>query len=316
MDTKKNKVVIIGAGSVGATIAYNLFLRGSVNEVALIDMNHEKAIAEAEDIRQGIPLGSSINVYAAEMDTCEDAEIVILTAGAKQKPGETRVALLDRNLAITKSIAGSLSSTRFNGILLIVSNPVDILTYVAWKVSGYSVERVIGSGTVLDTSRLRNFLGEKCDVSPHSIHGYVLGEHGNTSFPAWSTISIGGLLLAQYFSARKDLQVLLPQIKEEAKTYVREAAYTIIKGKGSTYYAIAQAVGVIVDSIIHNERRILPVSTIRTDFSEFSDMAYSYPTIIGKSGVVHQLHCQLTDEEQNELKESVKFIASNIQKIL
>lgn len=144
----------------------------------------------------------------SQLNGClRNAEVAILTAGAKQKTGETRVELLDRNLAITKSIVGYLSSTRFNGILLIVSNPVDILTYVAWKVSGYSVERVIGSGTALDTSRLHNFLSEKCDVSSHNIHGYVLGEHGNTSFPAWSTISIGGLALAQYISARKDLQM-------------------------------------------------------------------------------------------------------------
>jgi L-lactate dehydrogenase len=316
MNPRKNKVAVIGAGSVGATIAYNLFVRGSVNEIALIDLNREKAEAESQDIEQGMPLGKSVNVYAADFDSCADAEIVILTAGAKQRPGETRIELLDRNVAITSSIVRSIASTPFNGILLVVTNPVDILTFLAWKISGYPAERVFGSGTVLDTSRLRGFLSVRCDVNPQNIHGYVLGEHGNTSFPAWSTVSIGGLPIEQYLSMRNDVsQGSVAQIKQDAKTYVREAAYSIIRGKGSTFYAIGQAVGTIVDTILRDERRIMPVSTVHHDFPQFPETAYSYPAVIGGRGIIYQLQYRLTEEELRELAESVGFIADNISKV-
>ncbi len=317
MKPRKNKVAIIGAGSVGATIAYNLFVRGSANEIALIDLNREKAEAEAQDIQQGMPLGRSVNVYASGFDSCGDSEMVILTAGAKQRPGETRMELLDRNVAITRSIVESVVATDFAGILLVVTNPVDVLTYLTWKLSGYSRQRVFGTGTVLDTSRLRSFLSERCDVNPQNVHGYVLGEHGNTSFPAWSTVSIGGLPIDQYLVMRSDLSpgASLSDLKTEAKNYVREAAYAIIKGKGSTYYAIAQAVATIVDSVLRDERRILPVSTVRDDYPALADIAYSYPAVVGSGGIVYQLHYGLSVDERKELIDSVDFIASNVRKV-
>ncbi len=316
MNPRKNKVAIIGAGSVGATIAYNLFVKGSVNEIALIDTNRQKAEAESQDIQQGMPLGKSVNVYAADYSACADSEMIILTAGAKQNPGETRVELLDRNVAITKNIVTSIVNTGFAGVLLVVTNPVDILTHLAWKLCGYPESRVFGSGTVLDTSRLRSFLGARCDVSPQNIHGYVLGEHGNTSFPAWSTVSVGGVPIEQYLSMRNDVPVnSLDPIREEAKTYVREAAYTIIRGKGSTFYAIAQAVGTIVESVLRDERRILPVSTIYRTFGSHAETAFSYPAVVGSGGIVKQLRYRLSGEEERELNESVEFISSNIAKV-
>ena len=316
MNLKKNKVAIVGAGSVGATIAYNLVVRGLVNEIALIDVNHEKAEAESQDIRQGMPLGKSVSVYASDYDGCTDAEIVVLTAGAKQKPGETRVELLDRNVSITRSIVESILASGFAGILLVVTNPVDILTHLAWKLSGFPENRVFGSGTVLDTARLRSFLATRCEVSPQNIHGYVIGEHGNTSFPAWSTVTVGGVPIKQYLAMRNDLAPELHErLREEAKIYVREAAYAIIKGKGSTFYAIAQAVGTIVESILRDEHRILPVSTVRRNFNGIPETAFSYPAVIGSNGVVHQLEYRLNDEEERELSESVDFITANIGKV-
>ena len=193
MDTKTSKVAIIGAGSVGATLAYNLSLKGAVTEIALIDSNREKAEAEILDISQGASLGRPVKMEATGYEACRDAGIVIVTAGARQRPGETRVDLLERNVAIMKSIAHSTFDAGFDGIFLLITNPVDVLTWVTFAESGFPASRVIGSGTTLDSGRLREYVARHCRVNPQNIHGYVLGEHGDTSFPAWSLLTVGGI---------------------------------------------------------------------------------------------------------------------------
>ncbi len=309
---KKGKIAIIGAGSVGATLAYNLSLKHIVSEMVLIDLDTKRAEAEILDIVQGAPLGGVKNIYSGGYEECRDAEIVVVTAGAKQRPGETRIDLLNRNVSIMKGIARSVKETGFSGILLIISNPVDILTYVAWRETGFDLSRVIGSGTVLDSSRLKAYLSRMCGVNPINIHGYVLGEHGDTSFPAWSLITIGGVSLKD-FCATCGRGCDWSKLVKEASDYVHRAAYQIIEAKGSTYYAVAQAVSVIIGAIVRDEKRILPVSTIKENFMEIKYTVFSFPSILGERGVEKVLRVNLSSEEEDLLYKSASFIAKNIE---
>ncbi|MFW5801444.1 MAG: L-lactate dehydrogenase [Spirochaeta sp.] len=315
----KNKVAIIGAGSVGATIAYNLSNRGLVNEMVLVDLNASKAEAEVLDITHGMPLGNTASIYAAGYEACADAEIAIITAGAKQRPQESRVELMDRNVGIMKSMVSSLMESGFSGVLLVVTNPVDVLTYVAYKESGLPAAQVIGSGTVIDSARLRTFLSRRCSINPQNVHGYVIGEHGDTSFPAWSNITFGGVRMADFCkvcSAACNGEAL----REEATRYVRGAAQNIIQAKGSTYYAVAQAVAIITQAILRNEQRILPVSAVVSGFNGYRETVFSYPHFIGREGIAvrgeqsGRLHYELSADETVQLHTSIEFITGNIER--
>jgi L-lactate dehydrogenase len=310
-----SKVAIVGAGSVGATLAYSLTIRGVVNELALIDVNREKMEAEVQDITHGMSLGQPSNVYAAEYSACVNADVVVVTAGAKQKPGETRIGLLSRNVGLTRDVIRSVLSSGFKGVFLMISNPVDVLTYLAYKTAseqaGFPASRVIGSGTVLDSSRLREFLARHCRINPMNIHGYVLGEHGDTSFPAWSLTSIGGVNLEKFCpvcgkGCGEDLRA-------EAQEYVRGAAYRIIQAKGATFYAISQAASVIIQAVLRDEKRILPLSTVRLGFQGFARTAFSFPTIVGAGGAERVLEFSLSREEEQKLLASARFVASVIE---
>ncbi|MFW6329865.1 MAG: L-lactate dehydrogenase [Alkalispirochaetaceae bacterium] len=309
----KNKIAIIGAGSVGATIAYNISNRGLANEIVLVDLNAEKAEAEVLDITHGMPLGNTTDIYAAGYEGCADAELVIITAGAKQRPEESRPELMDRNVGIMKSMVRSIMESGFRGVILVVTNPVDVLTYVAYRESGLPYRQVIGSGTVLDSARLRTFLSRQCSVNPQNIHAYVIGEHGDTAFPAWSNITFGGIRAGDYCAiCRQGCDD--GDLKEAATEYVRRAAQKIIQAKGSTFYAVAQAVAIITQAVLRDERRILPVTGIAKDFDGFRETAFSYPRIIGKEGVMKELTYNLTDEEQDLLHAGIEFISGNIEK--
>lgn len=310
---KKNKIAIIGAGSVGATIAYNISNRGLANEMVLVDLNAEKAEAEVLDITQGMALGNTTNIYAAGYEACGDAEIAIITAGAKQRPDESRPELMDRNVSIMKSMVRSLMESGFRGVILVVTNPVDVLTYVAYRESGLPYRQVIGSGTVLDSARLRTFLARHCSVNPQNVHAYVIGEHGDTSFPAWSNITFGGIRAGDYCEICRD-GCDDGDLKERATEYVREAAGKIIQAKGSTFYAVAQAVATITQAVLRDERRILPVTGVAREFDGFRETAFSYPRIVGKDGVVKELVYNLTEEESTQLHHSIGFITENIEK--
>jgi len=311
MEVNTSKIAIIGAGSVGATLAFDLCVKGSVNEIALIDSNREKAEAEILDIKQGSPLGRSVKVEAADYGSCRDSGLVVITAGARQKPGETRVDLMDRNIGIMKSIVKAILDSGFRGIFLVITNPVDVLTWVAFAESGFPAHRVIGSGTILDSARLREYVARHCKVNPQNIHGYVLGEHGDTSFPAWSLVTIGGIHFNEFCpvcGACADLETF----KQNTMKEVREAAYKIIEAKGSTCYAIAQAGSVLVESIVRDERRILPVSTVRKEFKGLRNTAFSFPAIVGKEGISRVMEFPLPPEEETCLYDSAKFVAENV----
>jgi L-lactate dehydrogenase len=313
VDLKIGKVAIVGAGSVGATLAYNLSLKGAVTEIALIDANREKAEAEVLDVKQGATLNRSIRIEATGYEACADAAIAIVTAGARQQPGESRVDLLGRNVAIVRSIVRSAVEAGFAGIFLIISNPVDVLTWVAFSESGFPASRVIGSGTTLDSARLREYVASHCRVNPQNIHGYVLGEHGDTSFPAWSLLTIGGIPLDEFCPACGACNEL-SAFKREAAEHIRQAAYKIIEAKGSTCYAIGQAASVIVESIVRDERRIMPVSTVRKDFKGIPRTAFSFPTIVGKEGAAQVLSVSLAEGEEESLLASARFVAENIDR--
>ncbi len=311
MEVKSSKVAIVGAGSVGATLAYNLSLKGAVTEIALIDSNREKAEAEILDIKQGASMGRPVKIEATGYDACRDSGIAIITAGARQRPGESRVDLMERNVGIVKGIVHSIKDAGFQGILLIITNPVDVLTWVAFTESGFPASRIIGSGTTLDSARLREYVARRCRVNPQNIHGYVLGEHGDTSFPAWSLLTIGGIHFDEFCpicGACNDQD----DFKKNAAEDVRRTAYKIIEAKGSTCYAIGQAASLIVEAIVRDERRILPISTARTDFGGIAKTAFSFPTIVGREGVVQVLKFPLDPEEEKLLLTSARFVAENI----
>jgi L-lactate dehydrogenase len=311
VEMKSSKVAVIGAGSVGATLAYNLALKGAVTEIALIDSNSEKAEAEVLDIKQGGSLGRPVNITAAGYDSCSDCRLAVITAGARQRPGESRVDLLGRNASIVKSITHSVIDSGFQGIFLVITNPVDVLTWITFKESGFPAARVIGSGTTLDSARLREYVARHCRVNPKNIHGYVLGEHGDTSFPAWSLLTIGGIHLDEFCpvcGACEDLA----DFKKNAAEEIRRTAYKIIEAKGSTCYAIAQAASAIVEAIVRDERRIMPISTVRVDYQGLKGTAFSFPTIVGKDGASQVLQYTLPPDEQESLLTSARFVAENI----
>jgi L-lactate dehydrogenase len=311
MEHSNSKVAIIGAGSVGATLAFDLALKGTVTEIALIDSNREKAEAEILDIKQGASLGRPVNISAADYDACADSAITIITAGARQRPGESRVDLLERNVAIVKGIVHSALDGGFKGIFLLITNPVDVLTWVTHAESGFPASRVIGTGTTLDSARLREYVARRCRVNPHNIHGYILGEHGDTSFPAWSLLTIGGIHIDEFCpscGACDDLDAF----KANAADDIRKAAYRIIEAKGSTCYAIAQAASLIVDTIVRDERRIIPVSSVRENFRGVARTAFSFPAIVGREGIVRVLQYRLSSDEEECLLASARFVGENI----
>jgi L-lactate dehydrogenase len=311
MEMKSSKVAVIGAGSVGATLAYNLALKGAVTEIVLIDSNHEKAEAEVLDIKQGGSLGRPVNIEATGYDACRDCRLVVITAGARQRPGESRVDLLGRNASIITSITHSVVDAGFQGIFLVISNPVDVLTWITFKESGFPAARVIGSGTTLDSARLREYVARHCRVNPKNIHGYVLGEHGDTSFPAWSLLTIGGIHLDEFCPVCNVCEDLA-DFKKNAAEEIRRTAYKIIEAKGSTCYAIAQAASAIVESIVRDERRIMPISTVRVDYEGLARTAFSFPAIVGKDGASQVLQYTLPPDEQKSLVASARFVAENI----
>ena len=254
------KVAVVGCGFVGSASAFALMQSGLFSEMVLIDANFEKAEGEAFDISHGVPFTRPIKIYAGDYDDLADAAIVVITAGAAQKPGETRLDLVHKNINIFKSIIPEIVKRDFQGILLIVANPVDILTYTALKLSGYAPNRVIGSGTVLDTARLKERLGEHLEVDSRSVHAFIVGEHGDSEIAAWSSANVSGIPLHDFCEMRghHDHEGATPEIAEK----VKNSAYEIIQRKGATYYGIAMSVKRICEAIIRDERSILPISTM------------------------------------------------------
>src|SRR5512139_2561336 len=286
------KVGIVGCGFVGSTAAYTLVLKGLVNELVLIDLNAKAAQAHAEDILHATPFARAVRVVAGDYALLERADVVILCCGVGQRPGETRLQLLERNAAIFSGVVGQVLRYAEAPILLVASNPVDIMTHVTLKLSGLPPERVIGSGTILDTARFRAFLGEHLGVSPSSIHAYVLGEHGDSEVLAWSGVKVGGIPLADF--AQQIGQHLTEEVIDRISDGVRRAAYRIIEGKGATYFGIGAGLAHIIQAIRDNGRRILTVSGLTRDVTEFAGTCLSLPRLVGAGGIMAEFRPDLS----------------------
>ncbi|MGN0132973.1 MAG: L-lactate dehydrogenase [Lachnospiraceae bacterium] len=304
--TDYRKAVMIGCGFVGSASVFALMQSGLFSEIAMIDADMEKAEGEAMDISHGIPFAKQMRVYAGTYDDVKDAGIVIVTAGANQKPDETRLDLVNKNVGIFKQIIPEIAKRDFGGILLIVANPVDILTQVAQKLSGLPESRVIGSGTVLDSGRLKYRLGEHLGVDSKSVHAFIIGEHGDSEIAAWSSANISGIPLNDFCEMRGHFQHV--EAEKEIAEEVKNSAYEIIKRKRATYFGVAMAVKRICEVIVRDEKSILPVSTAMHGEYGIDGVVLSMPCIVGKEGIETKVPFQLNEEETRSLQESAKVL--------
>ena len=307
------KAVMIGCGFVGSAAVFSLMESGLFTEIVLIDVDHTKAEGEAMDISHGIPFGKPMKIYAGTYDDIVGAEIIIITAGANQKPGETRLDLVHKNVAIYKSIIPEITKRNYNGILLIVSNPVDILTYVAQKLSGLPEKHVIGSGTVLDTARLKYQTGELLGVDSRSVHAFIIGEHGDSEIAAWSSANISGIPIDDFCKMRghnyhdEEMDIIGEKVKN--------SAYEIIKRKQATYYGIAVSIRRICEVILRDEKSILPISSMMHGEYGIEDIALSFPAILGKDGLETKVPISLDDEEVESLINSANLLKDILKSV-
>ena len=317
-EVNPRKAAVIGCGFVGSATAFTLMQSRLFSELVLLDVNMEKADGEAKDIAHGIPFAGQMKIYAGTYDDAADAAIIIITAGANQKPGETRLDLVQKNTAIYQSIIPEIVKRDFGGILLIVSNPVDILTYVALKLSGLPENRVLGSGTVLDTARLKYALGEHLGVDSRSVHSFIIGEHGDSEIAAWSSTNVSGIPLNDFCEMRGHFNhdAAMDAIAEK----VKNSAYEIISKKQATYYGIAMSVKRICECIVRNERSILPVSAMMHGEYGIEDITLSMPAIVGIGGVAcadaeKLVEClKLHDEEHRKAIEKQCLLTKYVYK--
>ena len=303
---KTSKIAIIGAGFVGSTAAYACLIDGAASEIALIDVNKEKAEGEAMDLQHGLQFKPNVKVhFCSDYALCKDAEIVVIAAGSHQKPGETRIDLVNKNSVIFKEMIPQITKHNKNCILLVVSNPLDVLTYLTLKYSKFSKSKVFGSGTILDTARFRYMLAEYFEVSPNSVHAYILGEHGDSSFPVWSTANIAGVNLKNFNKYNKKS---MDKIYSETKN----AAYEVIAKKGATYYAIGLGIAKIVRAILSDQNEVLALSSYVKNYYGIKDVCLSVPTIVNRNGIKEQILLPLNSLEKKQLRKS----ASVIKKVL
>lgn len=299
-----NKVVIIGCGNVGMSYAYALLnQKTSVNELALIDLNQERVEGEVMDLNHCLAFGpNKMHIKCGTYADCHDADIVCIAAGANQKPGETRMDLIHKNSVIFKNIIDQVVQNGFNGIFLVATNPLDVMTYITWKYSGFETNKVIGSGTSLDTARLRFMIGDKLKVNPKNVHAYVIGEHGDSEFIPWSNVNIGLQNIHNFLKGDE-----FKEIEEE----VKNAAYEIIEKKGATYYGIGMCLVRITNAILDDENTILTVST----YDKKNNVFVGLPTILNKKGVEEKIYVNLNEEETEKLKNSIQLIKEAIKSI-
>jgi len=305
------KVAVIGAGFVGSSFAYSLMIHGTVSEIVLIDIDRERAEGEAMDLNHGLSFVRPAKIWAGDYSDCEGADIVVIAAGLAQKPSESRLTLVNRNVEIFRQIIPKIKEYNKECILLVVTNPVDVMTYVTLKLSGFPSNRVIGSGTILDTSRLRYLLGEYLRVDPRNVHAYIIGEHGDSEVPVWSLANVAGTRLKDYcpICGKKYDETYLNTIFEQ----VKNAAYKIIELKGRTHYAIGLGLTRIVESIIRDENAVLTVSSLLQDYYGVSDICISVPTIVNRKGVREVLKLPLEEEEIKKFQNSASILKNITQ---
>ena len=299
-----NKVVIVGCGNVGMSYAYALLnQRTNVNELILIDLNKDRALGEAMDLNHCLAFApSKIDIRCGDYTDCSDAKIVVIAAGANQNKGESRMDLIYKNSKIFKSIVGDVVKSGFKGIFLVATNPLDVMTYLTWKYSGFDYHRVLGSGTSLDTSRLRYLIGDKLGIGPKNIHAYVIGEHGDSEFVPWSNATVGLQNVGKFLSVEE---------KQEIADEVKNAAYKIIERKGATYYGIGMCLVSITNAILGDENTIITVST----YDKENDVFIGLPTIVNKRGAKGRVFVDLTEEESLQLQHSIDVIKEALEKI-
>jgi L-lactate dehydrogenase len=296
------RVAIVGVGNVGASFAFSLLMSGLATEIVLIDANNSRAEGEAMDLNHAVPLSQSTRIWAGSLQDTAGALVTVITAGSAQKPGETRLNLASRNVNILRSIIPDVVKFNPHGIILIASNPVDILTYAALKISGLPSNQVFGSGTILDTARFRYLLSQHFGVDPRSVHGYIIGEHGDSEVPVWSLANIAGMRLPVF--CQQNNLACQDQILDEIFSQTRDAAYQIIQRKGATYYAIAVGLTRISEAIIRDQNTVLSASSLIKDYYGISDVCFSLPSVIDRGGVERILRLELSDKELASLKES------------
>ncbi|WP_195972556.1 L-lactate dehydrogenase [Clostridium thermobutyricum] len=308
----KRKVSIIGAGFVGATTAFALMNSGIATEICIYDINMDKAMGEVMDLVHGTSFVKPVNVYAGSLEETKDSDIVIITAGAGQKEGETRLDLIEKNYNIFKGFVPEIAKLSPNSILLVVSNPVDVLAHITYKLSGFPKERVIGSGTVLDTSRLKYVLGKYLNVNNGNIHSYVIGEHGDSEVVTWSNARVAGEEIDLYAEhAEVDWD---DEIKRVIENDVKNAAYEIISRKKATYFAVALAVNNIVEAIFRNSNSILTVSTLFEGQYGISDMYLAIPTVVSSKGATRLIDIPLSKDEEEKLRKSAEILKGHLDK--
>ncbi|WP_339760654.1 L-lactate dehydrogenase [uncultured Hoeflea sp.] len=307
------KIGIVGTGMVGSASAYAMALMGVGTQIVLVDHNAALARAQAQDIAHATPFATTVAVRAGEYADLDGAAVVIIAAGVSQKPGESRLALLERNVEVFKAVIGGVMTAAPEAILLIATNPLDVMTFAAQRISGLPPERVIGSGTILDTARLRSLLGDHLGIAPNSVHAYVLGEHGDSEVPVWSSAMAGSVPIVSF--AEQIGRPLDETTRRQIADQVRGAAYTIIEGKGATWYGIGAGLSRIVSSITDDERTVLSVSQVTEDVEGVSDVALSLPRIIGRDGVVATLMPELDTSERTALKRSAEVISAYTSKL-
>jgi L-lactate dehydrogenase len=300
------KVAIIGTGRVGASCAYALQLRGLASEIVLINSNRQRAEGEAMDINHGSQFTKPIRVWAGDYRDCRDVDIVVLAAGTSQRPGDTRLDLLKNNATILQRILAPALKYLEDAIVLVAANPVDVLTYLTWQMTGLPSHQVIGSGTILDTARFRFLLGQYFEIETHSIHAYIIGEHGDSQVPVWSLANIAGMRLDEYGPLNGKL--LEASNRGEIAENTRRAAYEIIRRKGATYYAIAAGLVRIIEAIVRGENRVLTVSSVANGIHGLNGVALSLPCVINRQGIAKTLDLPLSSDEEAGLKTSAEII--------
>ncbi|MFZ0473903.1 MAG: L-lactate dehydrogenase [Halobacillus sp.] len=301
-----NRVALIGAGSVGSSYAFAMLNQSVTEEFVIIDLNEDKAMGDAMDLNHGkVFAPNPTKTWYGQYEDCKDADIVCICAGANQKPGETRLDLVKKNLTIFKGIVDDVMASGFNGIFLVATNPVDILTYATWKFSGLPKERVIGSGTILDSGRFRFLLGEYFDVAPSNVHANIIGEHGDTELPVWSHASIGGVPVFELMERHQEYDM---EDLDEIFTNVRDAAYHIIEKKGATYYGIAMGLTRISKAILNNENSILTVSAHLNGEYNAKDVYIGVPAVVNRTGIRNVVEVSLNEKEQQQFAHSVNVL--------
>ena len=305
------RVAVVGTGNVGATFAYALLLSGLASEIVLVDANRARAEGEAMDLNHAVPFTHPTRVWAGDYADCAGAVITVLAAGAGQKPGESRLDLVKKNAAIWRAVIPEVVKHNPGGILLVATNPVDALTYAAWKLSGLPPERVVGSGTILDTARFRYLLSEHFGVDARSVHAYIIGEHGDSEVPVWSLANIAGMRLSEFCKVQG--LPYDPNLMEKIFVQTRDAAYRIIERKGATYYAVAAGLMQITQAILRDQSTVLSVSSLIGGYYGISDICFSLPTVLDRGGVERVLHLDLNEEEQATLRHSAEVLQATVK---